>query len=172
MLKGFIINADQNQEAESYLQGGSSVHGDPKFASFCEFKNLSELKSLRKLTIHTRLNFPTEEDLQTLHKMHQLCNLRIKWVGSSKEEQIDENYLSNLPLTLKKLELQAAPESKASTLLGSISKHGSLEKLYIRGGLALLVPFRFQVKEVRLRYLPNLEVNWEFGTNSYSHFQT
>ncbi|KMT16921.1 hypothetical protein BVRB_2g043930 [Beta vulgaris subsp. vulgaris] len=160
VLKGFVINPEDPQVGNGIENG--------KNASTCAlFSDLSKLKKLIKLTIRTRrMNFPTSEDFDTLYAMETLENLRIAWVWSSVDSP-SASASGRFPKSLKKLEFQAAPENTMSRLLRLVSEdsQNSLEKLYIRGGrlwdLGMEMHVFRCVHTVRLRYLPDLRMDWD-----------
>lgn len=155
VLKGFIINPDS----------------DPPQVSSCSLANLSQLKELRKLTIRSRrIDFPRKVDLETLCKMEELITLGIAWVDQSHGDLIEE-YAGQFPVLLEKLELQAVPESVGAPLLELINEQITrLEKLYIRGALGNLELHNrifIHVKQVRLRYLPQLRMDYNQFMHSF-----
>ncbi|XP_074282944.1 disease resistance RPP13-like protein 4 [Silene latifolia] len=168
-LKGFVINNDQlQQKPNGRTKRKTKEKGKRTAASSpCSFGELSKLEKLRKLTILTRkMNFPTPQDFETLCELENLSCLRITWVGNSTTEvPPDSDDLGMFPSSLEKLELQAAPNPIASRLLSLISQdteNCGLEKLYLRGGgLRELKHFFPQPTIVRLRYLPQLQINWD-----------
>ncbi|KAF5728631.1 disease resistance RPP13-like protein 4 [Tripterygium wilfordii] len=65
VLKGFVIS-------------------DVKFRSSCTLEDLSALANLKKLSIHTnKREFPTEDELNALHRMATLKKLTVAWGGKS-----------------------------------------------------------------------------------------
>ncbi|XP_021757926.1 uncharacterized protein LOC110722962 [Chenopodium quinoa] len=162
VLKGFVINPEDTQG-----RGNNGKAKGKNASPTALFSDLLKLKKLVKLTIRTRrINFPTTDDFVTLSSMELLENLRVAWVWSSADGPSD-SASATFPPSLKKLELQAAPEDTMSRLLRLISEDtkSSLEKLYIRGGrfwdLGMEMHCFQHVHTVRLRYLPELRINWD-----------
>lgn len=161
VLKGFVINPEDPQVEN---ENGDENEKGKNESSFTDLLNL---KQLIKLTIRTRrMSFPTNEDFEVLNVMKSLASLKIAWVWSS-DETPSESASGTIPPSLKKLELQAAPENTMSRLLRLICEdtQNSLEKLYIRGGrlwdLGMEMHYFRHVHTVRLRYLPELRIDWD-----------
>ncbi|CAO2820651.1 unnamed protein product [Amaranthus hypochondriacus] len=176
VLKGFVINPEEAQdinenenESENENENENADHerSSTTISSSASFSELLRLKKLMKLTIRTRrMNFPTSNDLDVLNQMEKLTNLKIAWVWSSIKSPI-AGASGRFPKSVKKLELQAASEHTMSRLLRLISEdsENSLEKVYIRGGrvrdLGMEMHNFGEVHTVRLRYLPELRIDWD-----------
>ncbi|KAK9682008.1 hypothetical protein RND81_10G043600 [Saponaria officinalis] len=174
VLKGFVINRHDNLDEPAEI--GSTAKGHKHrnriaFVASCRFHDLLKLEELRKLSVRTRsMGFPTNFNLGTLCRMKKLTSLRIAWVGSATDAPEEDEFLEEFPPTLLKMELQAAPEHMSWRMLCLLSRTDNcLQKLYIRGGglRELDNVCLIGVKVVRLRYLPNLHIDWDDFRNLF-----
>ncbi|XP_078161873.1 uncharacterized protein LOC144557207 [Carex rostrata] len=139
VLKGFVVGSMGNRS--------------------CQVDDLSNLTHLRKLSIRIGSKHLGSEDLSGLKPLNKLLVLTIIW-GENKS-----NYAMpalSFPTYLEKLDIRCYPEAEASKLL-NVAKLNHLKRLYIRGGKLTEIPHsdNWEVEILRLRFLTNLETNWD-----------
>ncbi|KAI7995607.1 Disease resistance RPP13-like protein 4 [Camellia lanceoleosa] len=133
------------------------IIGDSKHKKSCTINDLTKLPKLRKLSISTSMKeFPTYLQLRHLQRLKSLQKLKISWSGCILQGKIDDSpkqaqlfakrttltrsfieqydpelpYQLELPLSLKKLELECFPEMTTPSWLWTDNLK-NLKKLYI-----------------------------------------
>lgn len=129
----------------------------------CKLSDLTQLESLRKLSIRIGNEALGEGEFSSLKDFKALQILVISWgIVSSKSSTEAAVRSLSVPPNLRKIDLRCAPLATKPHWLGP-DKLTSLEKLYIRGGdLSSLDDHdekNWKVKILILKYLKNLKVD-------------
>ncbi|XP_074566372.1 uncharacterized protein LOC141822983 [Curcuma longa] len=143
----------------------------------CQIGDLLKLTKLRKLSITTSREFNDREVVKLSELINGLTSLTVTWGVVTKEENTtkrkaekenahsgDKNLKFTFPSKLEKLELRCFNEQRLPKWIVP-DKLKNLKKLYMTGGLLKSLKDAqgktWCVKVLRVRFLPNLQDDWE-----------
>ncbi|KAL5700152.1 hypothetical protein ACHQM5_025635 [Ranunculus cassubicifolius] len=157
VLKGFVVSNSSLKDA-------------------CHFKDLGLLSKLRKLSVYVASDADIpDEEFDKFHQFGALRVLTITWGGQVQQQPTrDTRRLMrsvtmmsgsiSMPKYLEKLDLRCYPLPKPPRWMNA-EQLLNLKRLYIRGGkidyLELDDNEKWKVKILRLKFLSNLNVEWQ-----------